>query len=111
MISSSTTENDFIEIIKQKLIEIYHPHYIYLFGSYAWGTPDKSSDYDLCIILKESNLSMSDRIRQAGTALLKFTKPIDLLVYTEKEFKEKQSHTSSLVKKIADNGVLLYESA
>ena len=29
---------------------------IYLFGSYAYGTPTDDSDYDLCVIIPENSI-------------------------------------------------------
>jgi hypothetical protein len=33
-----------IEEVKRRLIEVYDPAKIYLFGSYAWGVPHEESD-------------------------------------------------------------------
>ncbi len=100
-----------IEEIKNRLIEIYHPKYIYLFGSYAWGEPDKDSDIDLFIIVEESDLSMTDRMRLGYSGLFDFSKPLDIIVYTVKELNEKKDHPSSLSYKILQKGVILYEAA
>ena len=35
---------------------------IYLFGSYAYGTPTDDSDYDLCVIIPENSLLPSDLV-------------------------------------------------
>ncbi len=48
-------DNNMLEIIKNRLINVYHPAVIYLFGSYAWGQPTKDSDLDLLIIVDKSD--------------------------------------------------------
>ncbi len=40
-----------IKTVTRKLIETYNPLSIYLFGSYAWGTPNEDSDLDLLIVV------------------------------------------------------------
>lgn len=97
--------------IKSRLVEIYQPRSIYLFGSHVWGTPEKGSDIDLFIIVKKSNLSMTDRTRLGYRELWDIPVPLDLIVYTEKEFNEKKDHPSSLSHKILDKGLVIYEVA
>jgi predicted nucleotidyltransferase len=41
-ISASTRK----EIVR-RLVNEFQPEAVYLFGSYAWGKPDKESDLDL----------------------------------------------------------------
>lgn len=42
-----------IKEIAQRLVKLYNPQAIYLFGSYAWGHPDEDSDLDFLIIVDE----------------------------------------------------------
>ena len=100
-----------IDVVKNRLIEIYHPKYIYLFGSYAWGEPDVGSDIDLCIIVDDSELSMTERMRVGFSELWDISVPFDLIVYTENELNDKKDHPSSLPYKILHKGVKLYEAA
>ena len=44
-----------INIILERLVDIYDPEVIYLFGSLAWSNPDENSDLDILIIIEESN--------------------------------------------------------
>ena len=45
--------NEVIEEVKNRLVKTYDPLAIYLFGSYAWGTPTEESDLDLVIIVDQ----------------------------------------------------------
>jgi len=38
-----------IDSVKSKLIDTYDPYAIYIFGSYAWETPNEDSDLDVLI--------------------------------------------------------------
>lgn len=106
------TDNDLkLKEIISRLIKIYKPEEIYLFGSYAWGTPGKNSDIDLFIIVEKSDLDRAERIRVGLRALLDLNIPVDILVYTKDEVEEKKNHPSTLTHKILTRGVKLYEAA
>jgi len=46
------------------LQENIRPKKIYLFGSYAYGQPDKGSDIDLCIITDDNGKRKIEVLRQ-----------------------------------------------
>ena len=104
-------QSQVIDDIKSRFIELYHPKEIYLYGSYAWGTPTEDSDLDFCIILSESDKSQADRIREGLRALKGIHIPVDILVFTESEIAERKDHPSTLIFKIYHSGKKLYEAA
>ena len=104
-------ENEKIAIIVQKLVETYQQRSIYLFGSYAWGQPDKDSDIDLMIIVKDSPDKPHQRLKPAYRVLRGIKVPKDILVYTELEFERQAEEPSSLFFKIKTEGVKLFEAA
>ena len=106
-----TTSDSIIKEITKRLVKLYHPESIYLFGSYAWGTPQENSDYDIFIIVKKSELGSADRIRIGQRELLDLNVAVDILVYTEEEIRTKKEHPSTLVHKVINRGVKLYEAA
>jgi len=71
--------------IIDRMIKIYNPLEIYLFGSYAWGQPDKNSDIDLFIIVENSDLNQADRMRIGLTELTDLNFSVDLLVLTKED--------------------------
>ena len=105
-----------ISVIKQELDEITKAitetvpvETIYLFGSYAYGTPHKDSDLDLYIVFKdEMPLRELDAIRsmRRATANIK-TKPIDFLGLKRNRFLDIKIH-ATLERKIAREGIKLY---
>ncbi len=100
-----------LKVISSVLAREYNPQTIFLFGSHAWGTPTAQSDIDICVVLKESNQSQADRIRQGLRALLAYHINLDLLVFTEAEFTPRSTHPSTLAYQISHKGVKLYEAA
>ena len=100
-----------INKIKDSLIEIYHPSEIYIFGSYAWGTPNDASDIDFAVIVESSDLDMADRIRLSVNALWGVGVPADILVFTKAEIEEKSKYNSTLQFRILNEGAKIYEAA
>jgi len=100
-----------MSVIVDRLVDVYHPLQIYLFGSYAWGTPSVESDYDLCVIVESSGEKKNSRSRKGRNALLDIIcrRGIDLIVYTMAEFDRAASHPSTLASPIKSKGVLLYD--
>ena len=78
---------------------------MYLFGSWAWGKPNKNSDVDILIVSqkfrKKQKLARSPKLYLAWD--LKY--PVDILCLTPEEFKEKQKIKWSLIHQITTEGV------
>ena len=82
---------------------------IYLFGSYAYGTPTDDSDYDLCVIIPENSMRPADAVKAIRRALFSAQSvPLDVIVYRSNAFHQRAEH-ASLERKIAREGGLLYE--
>ena len=82
---------------------------IYLFGSYAYGTPGANSDYDLCVVIPDGTLRPVDAVKKIRKALYsQQDMPLDVIVYRASQFQQRQK-AASLERKIAMEGVLLFE--
>lgn len=97
-----------INLVKDTLVEVYHPLEIYLFGSYAWGTPTKDSDLDLMVVVSKSQKPSYERAVKGYHALRRLTVPKDILVFTKKEFDENSSDITTLCYKTKHDGKLIY---
>ena len=92
------------EVIKQSI----QTEKIYLFGSYAYGTPTADSDFDICVIIPDSTIRPADAIKTIRRALYSIQDiPMDVLVYRNTDFLKRQQ-TASLERTISRDGVLLY---
>ena len=82
---------------------------IYLFGSYAYGTPHKDSDLDLYIVFKdEMLLTVIDAIHSIRIAMNSLkTKPVDFLGLKRDRFLYKKNY-ATIERKIAREGIKLY---
>ncbi|RKX87883.1 MAG: nucleotidyltransferase domain-containing protein [Spirochaetes bacterium] len=110
MTKAIESQRDTIEKIINSLIKVYNPRSIYIFGSYAWGTPDGDSDLDFAVIVDESDLDMASRIRLSSNELWDIGIPTDILVYTKDEIERKSSHSSTLQHRILKEGTKIYEA-
>jgi predicted nucleotidyltransferase len=98
-----------LEELKDIIIKTVPVEEIYLFGSYAYGTPHKDSDYDLYIVLKDdAPMRELDAMTAIDIALYKKTnKPIDLLALKYNRFLDRKTE-ATLERKVAREGVKLY---
>lgn len=82
---------------------------IYLFGSYAYGTPNKSSDIDLCIITYDYESRKRDLIVKIRRSITKATNiPVDILLYKSYEFYDRANLPFTMEFKIKEEGIILY---
>jgi uncharacterized protein len=97
-----------IEEVKNRLIKVYDPLEIYLFGSYAWGMPTEDSDLDLLIVVETSEEKRHKRGKPGFEALWGLCISKDLMVYTKNEVEQLAADPTSLVHKILKNGKKIY---
>ncbi|MGL5724578.1 nucleotidyltransferase family protein [Cetobacterium sp.] len=45
------------------MVQEFHPKKIYIFGSYAWGTPNEDSDLDIMVILDKCDNKILEFVR------------------------------------------------
>lgn len=101
-------DHETINEVVKRLVGVYNPEKIYLFGSYAWGTPNEDSDLDLLVVVNESNEKSHRRTIPGIHALWGLEIAKDLLVYTQQEFNDRVSYETTLVHKVGIYGKVLY---
>ena len=98
-----------LKIIIEKINNNFNTKKIILFGSFAYGSPNSSSDIDLCIIMDLNNERKLNIMRNIRNHLYdELILPIDLIIYTEEEFLERVSNPTTLEYKIEKEGKVLY---
>jgi predicted nucleotidyltransferase len=104
-------DNAVVKQILDRIIPVYHPKAVYLYGSRAWGEPSADSDIDLFVILEASFDSQAERIRQGARALMGTGLDVDLLVLTEAEIAVRRTQKTSLTYLVLEKGIRLYAAA
>ena len=81
---------------------------VYLFRSYAYGTPSESSDIDLCIIADDHKSRKRDLVLKIRKSITKATNIlVDILLYRNSEFYDRADLPFSLEFKIKNTVNLL----
>jgi predicted nucleotidyltransferase len=100
-----------IEEVKNRLVKAYNPVAIYVFGSYAWGSPTEDSDLDLLVVIDASDEKSYKRPVAGHRALRGLGISKDLIIYTKEEFDRVSSDVTTLGYKIKRDGELIYARA
>ncbi len=108
MTSDTRARKIIIEIV-DRIIKVYKPKKVILFGSYAYGEPAEDSDIDL-LIIKNTDKRPIDRWVEVKRLLRdnSRTLPVSPLVYTEKEIEERIAIKDFFVEEILGKGEVLY---
>jgi predicted nucleotidyltransferase len=98
-----------LDKLKEIIINAIPVEQIYLFGSYAYGTPHKDSDLDLYVVLKDEvemrEIDASITIMNAICDVK--TMPVDI-ISTKKSRYLWLKNGPTMERKIAREGILLY---
>lgn len=85
------------------------PQRIILFGSYAQGTPHADSDVDLLVIFSNKE-KIAQRYREASKVLEPRPFPLDILIRSSQEVRDRLKTGDHFIKEIIEKGKVLYES-
>jgi uncharacterized protein len=108
-VGATVAESSLDEVARQ-LVNALQPEQIYLFGSRARGDSLVDSDYDLMVIVGESDVPPHRRAQLAHHALHRIRVAADILVWTRQEFDRFLSVPGSLAATILREGRLLYDA-
>jgi predicted nucleotidyltransferase len=90
------------------LVHEFQPNCVILFGSYAYGTPSDDSDVDILVVLPFEGKP----VRKTLEILRKLNPkiPVDLLVRTPEQVKERMANNDWFLWEVFEKGRKLYES-
>lgn len=92
------------------------PDKIILFGSYAYGKPDKNSDIDILVVTNNDEIPAN--YQEKSQIYLKVSKaisdikqqfPVDLIVHTKGMHNTFMKNNSMFAREISQKGKILYE--
>ena len=98
-----------LDNLKDLILETIPVEQIYLFGSYANGTPSMDSDLDMYVIMKDdTTLPEIEAEQKIALAFIgRKTVPADVLVSKKSKFKRRLT-APTLEREVATKGMLLY---
>ena len=100
---------DKIEDIKESILKFVPARYIYLFGSYAYGTPTDKSDIDVYIVTPDDMNNLTELYAKIiGDLSDKKIFFIDLSLNVESDFNARKTR-NRFEKTIFQKGRIIYE--
>lgn len=99
----------YIQKVCRQIVERFRPQKVILFGSYAWGTPNYHSDIDLLVVMPFSASIHDQTVKVRGT--LSSELPLDVLVRTPEQIRERVEINDFFMKRIIDQGKVIYEAS
>ncbi|MDR2428867.1 MAG: nucleotidyltransferase domain-containing protein [Candidatus Margulisbacteria bacterium] len=98
-----------IDTIKNIIVKTLPVEQIYLFGSYAYGTPCRDSDLDFYVVLRDdAPYRQLDALRMIGAALWNYeSRPTDILVNKKAKFQDRAA-APTLEQEVLEKGKLIY---
>ena len=101
--------NDEIIKIRDIIVNTIPLEKLYLFGSYAYGTPNEDSDYDFYAVIPDGSMRPLEAIEKIYLSMYGVRrKSMDVLAGTVEIF-ERRSKLLTLERTIAEKGVVLYD--
>jgi len=98
-----------IEQIRDIIVNAIPIEKLYLFGSYAYGTPTEDSDYDFYAVIPNGSMRPLIAIQEIYGAMGNMKrKPMDVLAGTVEIF-ERRSKLLTMEREIFEKGIILYD--
>jgi predicted nucleotidyltransferase len=97
-----------IDAYVRRVVETLNPYIVILFGSFATGNINESSDVDILVIadFKEELLDRIKLLMELNT----FKIPIEPVGYTPEEFKNMKAKGNRFIMEVIEKGKILYQS-
>ena len=94
-------------LFSENLLKIVPAEAIYLFGSYAYGTPSGESDLDIFVVVPDDVADLSELYAAVRLLWRRKTISLDLLISRSSIF-NRRKNGPTLERAIAQKGTLLY---
>lgn len=104
----ATMRKEALDEVIERLVAVYMPEKVFLFGSMARGEEGPDSDYDILVIVPDDSPPELRRSRLAYEQLWGTGAAADVLVWTSGYFESRTSVRSSLAATVIREGKLLY---
>jgi predicted nucleotidyltransferase len=97
-----------IQNVCQRIADAYQPEKIILFGSHAYGKPNRESDVDLLIVMKFDGSPIRQAIKISNE--LGLVTPMDLLVRTPEQIAARLDLDDAFMREVLERGKIMYET-
>ncbi|GHU07604.1 hypothetical protein FACS1894151_02170 [Spirochaetia bacterium] len=99
-----------LDAITKAIVDHIPVEEIYLFGSFAYGTPNEDSDIDLYLVFKDDmQMREIEALAAAHKAMYSLqNRPIDILGHKKQKFIYRSTGFATIEKDVSQKGVKLY---
>jgi uncharacterized protein len=94
----------------RKIVDLFHPEKIILFGSYARNEFTEDSDFDFLIVMPVEN-TQRQKANEIDLALADRTIPIDIIVVTPEQYESRKNLIGTIINVAANEGRIIYDRA
>jgi len=98
-----------LELFKENVLEIVPAEAIYLFGSYAYGTPNEDSDLDIYVVVPDNMDDLSELYGKINLLWRRKPVSLDLLMNHSSVFNRRRNGPT-LERTIVQKGTILHGS-
>ena len=100
---------DELNIFTDIIVDTVPVEQIFMFGSFAGGTPSADSDLDIYVVIpEETDIREIDAMKLIRKAIRsRKTKPVDVVVSKENKFNQRKS-APTIERQIVQEGMVLY---
>jgi predicted nucleotidyltransferase len=103
--------SEILQKIKQRIVQEFSPKYIFVFGSYARGTQDETSDLDIAVVIdNQDKRVLKEFNRKASMVIweLQLDTSVDLIIMSLEFFNTRKPSPATFAGTIFREGQLLY---
>lgn len=98
-----------LEQIKDAILAAVPCQKIYLFGSYAYGTPHEDSDFDIYAVLADDSQNQIDAMHSVRDAVRPLNiRALDFIAQRPSVFERNKTKIGIVAKTVFEKGVLIY---
>ena len=98
-----------IKDLSSRIAREFNPRRIILFGSHAYGHPDRDSDVDLLIILQFKGKAVRKAIEIRNRINPQI--PVDIIVRTPEQVAKRIAENDFFLREVVEKGQTLYEAS
>ena len=96
-----------LELFRENILKIVPAEAIYLYGSYAYGTPNDDSDLDVYVVVPDDIADLGELYADVRLLWRKKPVPLDLLMGRSSVF-NRRKNGPTLERVIAQKGTVLH---
>ena len=97
----------FARSVAAEIVRRFDPERVILFGSYAYGTPNRDSDVDLMVVCRSGERPLDLAVRMDANISNRLL-PIDLMAITPTQMRRRLAGFDPFLEEVLKRGIVLH---